>query len=85
MRTLQNMIDFLKGKTEKVVEDIKRMPKVNPRGVYEVSEDSIATISIKEIQRIFKEDVKTIMTSQRLQSRGILHKHTRTYRNMQDR
>ena len=60
MRTLRNMIDFLKGKTEKVVEDIKRMPKVNPRGVNEVSEDSIATISIEEIQRILKEDVNTI-------------------------
>ena len=33
MRTLKNMIDFLKGKTDKVVEDIKRMPKMNPRGV----------------------------------------------------
>ena len=60
MRTLRNMIDFLKGKTEKVVEDIKRMPKVNPRGVNEVSEDSIATISIEEIQRILKEDVNTV-------------------------
>ena len=60
MRTLRNMIDFLKGKTEKVVEDIQRMPKVNPRGVNEVSEDSIATISIEEIQRILKEDVNTI-------------------------
>ena len=59
MRTLRNMIDFLKGKTEKVVEDIKRMPKVNLRGVNEVSEDSIATISIEEIQRILK-DVNTI-------------------------
>ena len=39
MRTLRNMIDFLKGKTDKVVEDIKRMPKVNPRGVNKVSED----------------------------------------------
>ena len=29
MRTLRNMIDFLKGKTDKVIEDIKRMPKVN--------------------------------------------------------
>ena len=27
------MINFFKGKTDKVVEDIKRMPKVNPRGV----------------------------------------------------
>ena len=54
------MIDFLKGKTEKVVEDIKRMPKVNPTGVNEVSEDLIATISIEEIQRILKEDVNTI-------------------------
>ena len=60
MRTLRNMIDFLIGKTEKVVEDIKRMLKVNPRGVNEVSEDSIATISIEEIQRILKEDVNTI-------------------------
>ena len=60
MRTLRNMIDFLKGKTEKVVEDIKRMPKVNPRGVNKVSEDSIATISIEEIQRILKEDVNTV-------------------------
>ena len=50
MRTLRNMIDFLKGKTDKVIEDIKRMPKVNPRGVNEVSEDSIVTISIEEIQ-----------------------------------
>ena len=60
MRTLRNMIDFLKGKTDKVIEDIKRMPKVNPRGVNEVSEDSIATISIEEIQRILKEDINTI-------------------------
>ena len=60
MRTLRNMIDFLKGKTDKVVEDIKRMPKVNPRGVNEVSEDSIATISIEEVQRILKEDVNTV-------------------------
>ena len=60
MRTLRSMIDFLKGKTEKVVEDIKRMPKVNPRGVNKVSEDSTATISIEEIQRILKEDVNTI-------------------------
>ena len=60
IRTLRNMIDFLKSKREKVVEDIKRMPKVNPRGVNEVSEDSIATISIEEIQRILKDDVNTI-------------------------
>ena len=60
MRTLRNMIDFLKGKTDKVIEDIKRMPKVNPRGVNEVIEDSITTISIEEIQRILKEDVNTI-------------------------
>ena len=57
MRTLRNMIDFLKGKTD----NIKRMPKViNPRGVNEVSEDSIANISIEEIQRILKEDGNTI-------------------------
>ena len=36
------------------------MPKANPRGVNEVSEDSIATIYIEEIQRILKEDVNTI-------------------------
>ena len=60
MRTLRNMIDFLKGKTENVVEEIKRMPKVNPRGINKVSEDSIATISIEEIQRILKEDVNTV-------------------------
>ena len=60
MRTLRNMIDFLKGKTDKVIEDIKRMPKVNPRGVNEVSEDLIATISIEEIQRILKEDINTV-------------------------
>ena len=60
IRTLRNMIDFLKGKTDKVIEDIKRMPKVNPRGVNEVSEDSIATISIEEIQRILKEDINTV-------------------------
>ena len=60
MRTLRNMIDFLKGKTDKVVEDIKRMPQVNPRGVNEVSEDFITTVSIEEIQRILKEDVNTV-------------------------
>ena len=60
MRTLRNMIDFLKGKTDKVIEDIKRMPKVNPRGVNEVSEDSIAIISIEEVQRILKEDINTV-------------------------
>ena len=57
---MRSMIDFLRGKTEKMVEDIKRMPKLNPRGVNEVSEDSIATISIEEIQRILKEDVNTV-------------------------
>ena len=60
MRTLRNMIDFLKGKTDKVIEDIKRMPKVNPRGVNKASEDSIATISIEEIRRILKEDINTV-------------------------
>ena len=60
MRTLRNMIDFLKGKTDKIIEDMKRMPKVNPRGVNEVSEVSIATISIEEIQRILKEDINTV-------------------------
>ena len=60
MRALRNMIDFLEGKTDKVVEDIKRMPKVNPTGVNEVSEDLKATISIEEIQRILKEDVNTV-------------------------
>ena len=60
MRTLRNIIDFLKGKTDKVVEDIKRMPKVNPRGVNEVSENSIPTISIEEIQTILKEEVNIV-------------------------
>ena len=60
MRTLRNIIDYLKGKTDEVIEDIKRMPKVNPREVNEVSEDSIATISIEEIQRILKEDINTV-------------------------
>ena len=60
MRTLRNMIDFLKVKTDKVIEDIKRMSKVKPRGVNEVSEDSKATISIEEIQRILKEDINTV-------------------------
>ena len=60
MRTLRNMIDFLKGKTDKVIEDIKRTRKVNPRGVNEVSEDSIATISIEEIQIILKEYINTV-------------------------
>ena len=60
MRTLRNMIDFLKGKTDNVIKDIKRMMKVNPRGVNEVTEDSIAMISIKEIKRILKEDVNTV-------------------------
>ena len=60
MRTLRSMFDFLKGKTDKVIEDIKRMPKVKPRGVNEVSENCIATISIEEIQRILKEDVNTV-------------------------
>ena len=54
------MINILKGKTDKVIEDIKRIPKVNQRGVNEVSEDSIATISIEEIQRILKEDINTV-------------------------
>ena len=57
MRTPRNMIDFLKGKTDKVIEDIKRM---NPKGANEVSEDSIATISIEEIQKILKEDINTV-------------------------
>ena len=60
MRTLRNMIDFIKGNRDKVIEVIKRIYKVNPRGVNEVSEDSIATISIEEIQRILKEDINTV-------------------------
>ena len=60
MRTLRNMIDFLKGKTDKVIEDIKRLSKVNLIAVNKVSEDSIATISIEEIQRILKENVNTV-------------------------
>ena len=36
------------------------MHKVNPRGVNKVSEDSIPTISMEEIQRILKEDINTV-------------------------
>ena len=72
MKTLRNMIDFLKSKMNKVKEDIKRMPKVNPRGVNKVSEGSIATISIEEIQRILKEDINTVRHARsiRLHRRG---------------
>ena len=60
IRTLRNMIDFLKGKTEKVVEDIKRMPKVNPRGVNEVSEDSIARLSPLKKSREYSRRMSTL-------------------------
>ena len=36
------------------------MPKLYPRNVNEVSEDDIATITIKEIQRTLKEDVNVV-------------------------
>ena len=68
------MIDFLKGKTDKVIEDIKRMPKVNPRGVNEVSEDSIATISIEEIQRILKEDINSLRCPRSIRLHGGGHR-----------
>ena len=36
------------------------MPKYDQRGVHEVSEDSIATITIDEIQRTLKEDLDIV-------------------------
>ena len=61
MRTLRNMIDFLKGKNRQGC----RRHQEDAQGstqeeLNEVSEDSIATISIEEIQRILKEDVNTV-------------------------
>ena len=58
--TLRQMIEYLKGKSDRKVESIKHMPKFSPRGVNEVSEDSIATITIDEIQRTLKEDVNIV-------------------------
>ena len=60
MSTLAKMIEYLKGKPEREIESIKHMPKFNPRGMYKVSEDSIATISMDELRSVLKEDVNTI-------------------------
>ena len=60
MRVLSRMIEYLKGKSDREIESIKNMPKYDPRGVNEVSEDMIATITIDEIQRTLKEDVNII-------------------------
>ena len=54
------MIEYLKGKPEREIESIKHMPKFNPRGINEVSEDSIATISMDKLRSVLKEDVNTI-------------------------
>ena len=60
MRVLNRMIEYLKGKSDREIESIKNMPKYDQRGVHEVSEDSIATITIDEIQRTLKEDLNII-------------------------
>ena len=60
MNTLTEMIEFLSGKSESVIEDVKRMPKFNPRGTNEVREDAIASITMSDLQNILKEDVNTI-------------------------
>ena len=60
MRVLSRMIKYLKGKSDREIKSIKNMPKYDPRGVHEVSEDSIATITIDEIQRTLKEDVNIV-------------------------
>ena len=60
MRVLSRMIKYLKGKSDREIESIKNMPKYDPRGVNEVSEDLITTITIDEIQRTLKEDVNIV-------------------------
>ena len=60
MRVLNRMIEYLKGKSDREIESIKNMPKYDQRGVHEVSEDSIATITIDEIQRTLKEDLNIV-------------------------
>ena len=60
MRVLSRMIEYLKGKSGREIESIKNMPKYDSRGVHEVSEDSITTITIDKIQRTFKEDVNFV-------------------------
>ena len=60
MSTLTKMIEYLKGKSDREVESIKHMPKFNSRGINEVSEESIATIMMSDIQSVLKEDVNTI-------------------------
>ena len=57
LRVLSRMIEYLKGKSDTEIKSIKNMPKLDPRGVNEISEDMIATITIDEIQRTLKEDV----------------------------
>ena len=60
MKTLREMIEFLRGKSESMIGDIKRMQKGNPRGTNEVREDSITSITMSDLQNILKEDVNTI-------------------------
>ena len=54
------MIEYLKGKSDREVESIKNMPKLDPKGVDEVRKDTIATITIDEIQRTLKEDMNIV-------------------------
>ena len=49
MKTLREMIEFLRGKSESVVKYVKCILKFNPRGVNEVSEDSIASITMGDL------------------------------------
>ena len=49
------MIEYLKGRTDREVDSVKHMPKFNPIGVNEVSEDQISTITIEKIQRTLKD------------------------------
>ena len=60
MRVLNRMIEYLKGKSDREIESIKNMPKYDQRGVHEVSEDSIATITIDDIQRTLKEELNIV-------------------------
>ena len=60
MKTLREMIEFLRGKSDSVIEDVKCMPKFNLTGTNEVREDSIASITMSDFQTILKEDVNTI-------------------------
>ena len=60
LRVLSRMIEYLKGKSDREIESIKNMPKYDPKGVNEVCEDAIATITIDEIQQTLKEDVNIV-------------------------